>query len=460
VSEPRITLRYKRKYSYLYAQLFYFTLKTSYNPSKVTPASLREFRRITDPLADNVITSIVQSGQEKQINQILMMLVRNSSFQKGMFSSLGPELSDLLDRYIEATGKLPEWSDPKLIAKGEKLFTLYGPNIFMLLNVSSLPMCYCCGNGARVLYDTGRLLAHNNNVDPLARRLMETAQMIVNVLSPGGLSENGSGIVTIQKVRLIHASIRYFLKHGQAGSPWDLAKLGEPINQEDLAGTLMSFGAVIIAGLKRLGANLDSDDTTAWMHCWNITGCLLGIDDSLLPDTYEQGFQLASDILRDQAEPSEAGKALTMSCIKFMNKMIPGNVFDSVPEFLMGYFLQDFANSSGKDLASCIGVSEQEDLRDKLVLELTHVVSKGISRAESNDRLVARIIGSFNKLLMQGMIYHYNGGKGVQFTIPPSLQANWGMTETWKDFKSTPSLFGNRLAWQKKSEEIPNNQSL
>jgi hypothetical protein len=429
-------------------------LKTPFNPQLVTPELLQDFRHLTDPLADNVITGIINSGNEAQINDILMSLLRNDSFQPGMFSQLGGAVSKLLDDYIETSGTLPEWADAKIIQKGERLFELFGPNIFMLLNVSSLPLCYCCGKGAQVLYDTGRLLAHNGNVDPLARRLMETAQMVVNVLSPGGLSPKGRGVVTIQKVRLIHASIRYYLKRGQAKTPWDISRLGEPINQEDLAGTLMSFGPVILSGLKKLGATFSKEETNAWMHCWNVTGHLLGIHPSLLPDSYEQGFNLACDILKHQAEPTEGGKALTDACVLFMKKMIPGNAFDHVPPYLMWYFLQDFTIGSGIDLASCVNVSGKQDLKDKLLLELTHFISKEISHADSHDSFVCKIIGSFNKLLLQGMIFHFNGGKGVQFFIPPSLQASWGVIDVWKDYKSSPSLLGNRLAWQRKSEEI------
>lgn len=385
-----------------------------------------------------------------------MTLVRNDSFKKGMFTSLGVEVSNLLDNYIEGSGTLPEWADQKMISKGERMFEIYGPNIFMLLNVSSLPMCYCCGHGAQVLYDTGRLLTSNGNVDPLARRLMETAQMVVNVMSRGGLSANGAGVVTLQKVRLIHASIRYFLKQGQSNSTWDAKTLGEPINQEDLAGTLMSFGPVILTGLKRLGVDLDKEETDAWMHCWNIIGNLLGIDHALLPDTYEQGFQLATEILKHQAVASDAGKALADACIKFMNRVVPGNAFDDVPVYLMWYFLQDFTKSTGKDLAMFINVQDKEDLKDKLVLAITRFVSSTLSRQDSHDRFVVKIVSAFNRVLLQGMIHYFNGGKGVQFIIPPSLQSNWGLVETWKDHASTPPLLGNRLSWQKKSDVISN----
>jgi hypothetical protein len=434
-----------------------FTLKATFNPLNITVEFLDRFRLVTDPLADNVVAAIIQSGQEQQINQILMLLMRNDSFRPGMFDSLGEKISATLDQYIRTSATLPEWANQKLISLGERVFGLYGPDIFMLLNVSSLPMCYCCGKGAQVLFDTGRLLAPTGNVDPLARRLMETAQMVVNVMSSGGLSENGRGIVTLQKVRLIHASIRYFLKRGQAGAPWDSTTFGEPINQEDLAGTLMSFGPVILSGLMKLGAKLSEEETKAWIHCWNIAGHLLGIDSSLLPDTYQQGFVLATKILQHQAIESAAGKALTNSCVLFMKHIMPGNAFDQVPPYLMWYFLQDFSKASNKDLPACIGINGQENLKDKLVLDLTHFVTAGLSVTDSHHGFVSRMIPSFNKLLLQGLIYHYNGGKGVQFFIPPSLQENWGLIDVWTDHKSTPSFLGNRITWQKKSETITNN---
>lgn len=429
-------------------------MKALFEPQKITVELLSQFRLVTDRLADDVIAKIIESGKTEKINQILMTLVSSDSFKKGIFSELGQPLSDILDNYITVSSKLPAWADAKLIKKGERLFELYGPEVFMLLNVSSLPLCYCCGNGAQVLYSTGRLLSHNGNVDPLARRLMETAQMVVNVLSSGGLNEGGAGIVTIQKVRLIHASIRYYLKHTPKGDAWDSVRFGEPINQEDLAGTLMSFGPVILTGLMKLGISLSDDDTLAWMHCWNVTGYLLGIDETFLPDTYQQGFQLATDILGHQAAHSDAGVALANSCIQFINNILPGNIFNSVPAYLMSYFLDDFKKSSGKDLPACIGLSSKNNLEDRLVIDLTHFASETLSKEEWRDKSVRKIITAFNKLLLQGIIHHYNGGKGVQFFIPPSLQANWGVTRVWTDYKASPAILGNRLAWQKKKEAL------
>ena len=424
--------------------------------TELSPDHLGSLRTETDPLADKVLIEIISSGEEEKINEVMMKLFKNSSFHLGMFSSLSSNISTILDQYIETSGQLPEWYDEKMVKKGEKLFSLYGPEIFMLLNVSSLPLCYTCAKGAQVLFDTGRLLSHNKNMDPLARRLMETAQMVVNVLASGGLTESGRGVVTIQKVRLIHASIRYYLKTRRQ-SGWDTDKLGEPINQEDLLGTLMSFGPVIINGLRRLNIKLSSDEIESYMHCWKVVGYLMGIRSDLLPNSYSDGFDLATKILKNQAASSEAGKSLTSSCIEFINYLIPGNAFDSVPNYFMHYFLEDFAHSSGVNLAECLGLLDKKSSRDKISLAVSKWLVGEMSHLEESE-FMQKIASFFNRKLLEGIIHHFNDGKTVQFYIPPSLQEDWGLSSKWENTLTTKGILNHRLALQKKSETIATNE--
>ena len=52
-------------------------------------------------------------------------------------------------------------------------------------------------------------------IDP-ARRIRETAQMIMSVMCPGGLVGDGrvgTGVHSTQKVRVMHAIIRYMIEH-------------------------------------------------------------------------------------------------------------------------------------------------------------------------------------------------------------------------------------------------------
>jgi hypothetical protein len=75
--------------------------------------------------------------------------------------------------------------------------------------------------------------------------VMETGQFLIDVANVGGLDENGKGRRAIQRVRLMHAAVRHLIKARNELTPgmWH-PDWGTPINQEDLAGTRMSFSYV------------------------------------------------------------------------------------------------------------------------------------------------------------------------------------------------------------------------
>lgn len=401
---------------------------TTFHLNEITSDFLAQCRTQCDPLADELIERIIASGEKEDVNRVMSKLFLNDGFQEEMFMDLQPSVRELLTEYLRTSGELPQWADLQKIKQGERVFAEHGPLIFMLLNLSSLPLCYSCANGALVLYRTGRLLAHGGNIDPLARRLMETAQMVVNCMTEDGLGPNGRGIVTIQKVRLIHASIRYYLKNGSHGSSWDITTHGEPINQEDLAGTLMSFGPVIVSGLQQLNSGLSPKDIDAYMHCWKVVGHLMGIQEKLLPDSYEDGFALAIKILQHQAKTSTEGQALTDACLKFVRSFLPGHILDETPAFLTHLFLEPFSEASQVDLAGCVGVQINANKRNEWLLSLTRHLSDDVAHLEGHA-LLNRVIRHINGYILRGVISHFNEGKRVQFYIPPSLRKDWNVSE-------------------------------
>ena len=390
--------------------------------------TLLDYKRMqTDPLGDETVAKIIESGYLKHIRDVFTTLTSNSSISEDTFSHLPKGLSVMLHDYFEESAKLPDWVNPSLIEAGEQVFSLYGPEISMLLSVKALPLCYACAKGAHVLAQTGRLSAPNGNINPLAKRLMETSQMVVNVLSPGGMRPKGNGIITVQKVRLIHASIRYFLKHPHAPeqAAWNATHYGEPINQEDMAGTLMAFSALMLDGLRQLGVELSEEEKNGYMHIWKVVGHLLGLHDDLLANTFEEGWALGTTILRRQAAPSKDGKILTEACIEFLQYMVPGTLFDDVPEYMLWYFLQDVGKATGHNISDYLGLEETHNLKAKVFIKLTHLFVHEYSELEEHSGLVRAISGVFNRKLLQGFLNIYNEGKNQHFFIPPSLKTNW-----------------------------------
>lgn len=386
---------------------------------------LLEYKRYqTDPLADEMVRTILEKGLQQELNEVFATLLQNDNFLPASFAHLPTPVSELLHVYFEESRQLPPWADQQKLSAGARVFSLYGPEIALLLNVKSLPMCYSCWRGAYLLHQTGRLSQQSGSLHPLARRLMETSQMVMHVLSPDSMLPGGKGIMSVQKVRLIHAAIRYYAKN-RAAAAWDTAVYGEPINQEDMAGTLMSFSALVIRGLEQLNISLSAAEKEGFMHSWRVVGSLLGIHEELLPQTYEDGWQLGVTIVRRQAAPSAEGRELTRACIDFLKYVVPGNVFDDLPEYFIGYFMQDVGEASGKDLQAILGLQAPDSLKGRLLLKMARLLLGELDELDDHSALVSKISILFKRELLRGFLRYYNEGKETQFFIPPSLREDW-----------------------------------
>ena len=370
---------------------------------------IQYYLNVTDPLADNIVKKVIESGSLDEMRSVYQSLRENVDVNQ-------QQLPEVIKGYFIETKGLVIYANQELIGVGEQVFVKYGPQISLCLLCKSLPEAYVCANGAKVLYTTGRMTEQNGNLNVFTRRLMETAQFVINVCSPGGLSEKGNGIITAQKVRLIHASIRYYIH--QRG--WDAESYGEPINQLDMAGTLQSFSSLILEGLDMLGIELSDKEKEGFYHIWHVIGHTLGVDPSLNPATFREGYKLGKAILDDQKKQSQEGEELTKAVIDFMKQLTPGNLFDDAPETIIRYLI-------GDEMANMLGVSKHQDLLDRMIPKLMGHIFEDLSEIENKHIFIRKLVEHFNQLMLQGMLNHFNGHKKVRFYIPPSLRTNWNL---------------------------------
>ncbi len=153
----------------------------------------------------------------------------------------------------------------------------------------------------------------------------------------------GKGYITAKKVRFLHASMRYMLMQpdrfkpwgskdkpqtfaeylSQVQKPWDNMALGVPVNQEDMAYTLLTFGLVIPRGLEKWGVPLSREQKEAFLHLWRVIGYTMGINSELLTDNWEDAESLYEAIQKGQAEASEDGLKLTEALMGFLGDYLP-----------------------------------------------------------------------------------------------------------------------------------------
>lgn len=290
---------------------------------------LDTMRYEADPLADKAVEAVYQSGNPHKLREILAGLEKNGT-------PVPQGLPEKIRSFFEISGQMPPWAQKSLMKKGVDFFSRYAGDLMMMLGLLSLPYDYAAAHGAQVLYLSERL--HHNP----GKRLLETGQYILNVTAKNAFSSHGKAIRSAQKVRLMHAAIRYHIKqNGQ----WDLKKFGSPVNQEDMAGTNLSISLIPVRGLRKLNLKVSHEEMLAYVHLWNVAAYMMGVDERLLPDTAKEAFVLEKMIFGRHHAPSEAGQNLTKSLIKFFEAQSkPGtsNMAPAYMRYLLGEEIADW----------------------------------------------------------------------------------------------------------------------
>lgn len=333
-----------------------------------------------------------------------------------------PHIVEALRSYLDAARGLPEWSDSAKIARCENVFTEHGPLSVMSLFCASLPDCYIQPKAAAVLQISGQL---TTNAD---YRIRATAAMVFPVMMRGGLTApEGLGIAQTLKVRLIHATIRNLILHGApeamvnavvppVGNPaaaappqsmhgaflangWNVARDGLPNNQEQLVFTLLTFHFVFLRAMRTLGVGLSAKDEEAYLHGWNVVGCILGIEPKWMPFTYADAERLFLDIqtqcVADTVYPggTDARPALGEALIGYMRDSIPFKLLKPFPALFTRYLC-------GSVVADALGISEQQPLVSRILFAVLMVLCRLIDSVArlvvpqfSLSRMFSRIIG-------------------------------------------------------------------
>ena len=168
----------------------------------------------------------------------------------------------------------------------------------------------------------------------------------------------GRGYITAKKVRMLHASMRFMLlnpgamkprgKGAQAmadkfakahgSEPFPADKLGVPVNQEDLAFTLLTFSYLIPRGMEMIGCKVTHEEKEAFLHLWRVVGHVMGVRDDLMTDDWDEAKKLYDRIHKLQAGTSPDGIALTKAVMGFLKTYLPNafGISDRIPVALIG----------------------------------------------------------------------------------------------------------------------------
>ena len=365
----------------------------------LTDAILDAARRRGDPFADAVIAAIYKDGDTPAVARLVATLMKDVQPQP---AALPPPVQD----YLTKTTALKR--TPDAVAAGERIFSEHGPEVLMLLCCYSLPSAFAARKGVQVLHRTAYIAKRPN------RRLFETAQFIVDVLSPGGLTPLGRGTRNAQKVRLLHAAIRHLILVDKT-DPWPIEELGLPINQEDLLGTLMTFTWLILDGLARLHVQLTPEEQQAYLDTWLVVGALMGVEPQLLPKTVDDAKAVTALIEKRQVAECPQGREMMSALLGMMQSNMP-RMFSTIPGCLIREFLP-------QDVATFMGVPSHK--LEEAMIRLADDALIPLQRFVNREAKRSALVRWFSIHLLRWMLTVELDGQPARFALPDSLQEDW-----------------------------------
>ncbi len=360
---------------------------------------LDAMREQCDPPADEAVRSLFAQGMVGSANELMKQLVAKERVH-------AEELPEPLRGYFEQSARLPSWADKELIREGQAVFSRCGPLSVVALVCAGLPTCYAGAQGVQVLHLTARLQTDTR------RRIVETAQMVVDVMGPGGLEDDGWGIRDAQKVRLMHAAVRHLIRQSGRWNP----EWGQPVNQEDMAGTLVSFSVVTIRALMKLGYTLSAREAQAYYHAWRVVGYIMGVDERLLPESFEDGERLTDRIFGRVFRTSEEGKAMTRALVELLEHIVPGDLFDGMCATLIRHLV-------GDSTADLIAVPPSDWTRH--LVKPLKLLGWVMDETDEQSRVNAKLAELFGRKLLEGIVWVSRGTERPPFRIPSELGESW-----------------------------------
>ncbi|PNE01869.1 hypothetical protein A15D_02550 [Alcanivorax sp. MD8A] len=262
-------------------------------------------RYTCDPLADAVAERIERARPSQMLDEVYA----RAKSEGGPFAD-----------YVDQCHSTPSWVDWQKVEHAARVNLGFANVRAIALLVSSLVEGYSLSKATHVLIATGRL--HQD----VMRRVYETSQMTHNMNVPGGLRPGAEGHRTVMEVRLLHAMVRKYLR----GRGWETDQYDEPINQEDMAFTIIEFDYLALRGMERMGASLSDDDKVACHHMWRYMAHLNGVCDDMLTDSLDEEIYQYQRIRERQYNPNEEGRLLAQAVITALAGQPPFRLQESL----------------------------------------------------------------------------------------------------------------------------------
>ncbi|WP_197288555.1 oxygenase MpaB family protein [Nocardia sp. NRRL S-836] len=349
-----------------------------------------------DPLADAVIADLVAGDRTGEVNRVLAEF-------RGNDTPIPENLPESVRTFLHETDNPPEWMDAGRVARAHEFFLDDGVHVASVLSFGAMVNCYAQPRPSKVLALTHRLNQPH-------RRLSETSQFVLDMMAPGAFGGGGGFVPTIQKTRLIHAAVRYFVTRSPE---WDSATDGVPVCQQDLLGALLIFSVQVVDGMRRIGISVTEVEAEDYYHVWRVAGAVLGIRADVMPESYAEAEELSATMVRASYAPSAEGIELTRNLIALYEKFIPGKAFDGVVAAMVRQVVDE-------EVADWLEVPRSKGWTR--AVRTGERVMRVLERGEDRNRVARAVLDKAGTLLLGASVRTLTNGQSTTLSVPACLR--------------------------------------
>jgi hypothetical protein len=214
-----------------------------------------------------------------------------------------PEAPEPLREFFVRVEAVPDWVEPAKLRRGQRVLRRAGADGMYIARDVALLGGYQFSGFNKTLLRTGALEKGSN------RRFAETLQWALDILADDGLDVLGVGYRSTLRVRLIHGFVR---RHVAAMPDWRPDEWGVPVNQTDMAATLVGALVAPAVGGMAMGIVPAPGDLDAVAHLTRYVGWLIGVEDEWLPRTFRESIRVLHHTSTALANPDETTRQLSV----------------------------------------------------------------------------------------------------------------------------------------------------
>ncbi len=386
-----------------------------------------EYRQLCDPPADKLVAELFEKYGDKEARLIYLQLIH--TFSQIDIKSLPQEIVT----FHEENENAVVIDDPAKIELAAQYFQDFGHAMFLLLITKSLPTLYTSYRGTKVLFETGYLVGKGNDV-LVARRLMETAQFYIDIMTKDSFQKGGYGFFAATKVRILHAYVRKFMWDKEWNDKF-AAEYDQPVCQEDMIGTLLAFSILNIEGLRKMGMLVSDEEAEAITYTWHIAGKLLGVKDEFNPPDFATGKKLYTHLLDKEKRAGAENKALVDAILGFLRNIFtpsllsrtPFKAQNKLPEILMSYFV-------GKEYCPYIGLKYYDDWYYKNILKSVDLILPNIFIQSRKNKIAQQGVARLSAYLVASIFQFIKTEYKLEFRIHDDILNDWYLTDFIPDY--------------------------